>query len=59
MRVWRAYGVGDCKVILYSNFHLKEIIELPPFDKTSDIAISDLSFSELTPRGSQIDECKS
>ena len=57
MRIWRAYGVGDGKVIPYSNFHLKGIIELPFFDKASDIAISDLSFSELKPRRRQVDEC--
>ena len=59
MRIWRAYGVGDGKVIPYSDFHLKGIIELPFFGKASDIAISDLSFSELTPRRRQVGECTS
>ena len=59
MRIWRAYGVGDGKVIPYSNFHFKGIIELPFFDKASDIAISDLSFSELKPKRRQVDECTS
>ena len=50
MRVWRAYGVGEGKVVPYSNFPLKEVVQLPFFDKTSDVAISDLSFSDLTTR---------
>ena len=57
MRVWRAYGVGKGKVIPYSNFPLKGVVQLPFFDKTSDIAISDLSFSDLTPRHRQDAEC--
>ena len=57
MRVWRAYGVGEGKVVPYSNFPLKEVVQLPFFDKTSDVAISDLSFSDLTPRRRQDAEC--
>ena len=57
MRVWRAYGVGESKVIPYSNFPLKGAVQLPFFDKTSDVAISDLSFSDLTPRRRQDAEC--
>ena len=57
MRVWRAYGVGEGKVVPYSNFTLKEVVQLPFFDKTSDVAISDLSFSDLTPRRRQGADC--
>ena len=57
MRVWRANGVGEGKVIPYSNFPLKGVVELPFFDKTSDVAISDLSFSDLTPRRRPDAEC--
>ena len=57
MRVWRVYGVGEGKVIPYSNFPLKGAVQLPFFDKTSNTAISDLSFSDLTPRSCQDVEC--
>ena len=57
MRVGRAYGVGEGKVIHNSNFPLKRIVQLPFFDKTSDVVISDLSFSDLTPRRRQDAEC--
>ena len=45
------------KVIPYSNFPLKGVAQLPFFDKTSDVAISDLSFSDLTPRRRPVAEC--
>ena len=57
MRVWRAYVVGKGKVIPYSNFPLKEVVQRPFFEKTSDVAISDLSFSDLKPRRRQDAEC--
>ena len=50
MKVWRAYGVGDGKEVHYSNFTLKENIELPSLIKLTDVPRDNLMFFNVTPR---------
>ena len=53
MRVWRAYRVGDGKEVQYSNFALKENIELPSLVKITDVPRDNLIFCNVIPRKQQ------
>ena len=53
MKVWRAYGVGDGKEVQYSNFALKENIELPSLVKITDVPRENLLFCNVILRKQQ------
>ena len=53
MKVWRAYGVGDGKEVQYSNFALKENIELPSLVKITDVPRENLLFCNVIPTKQQ------
>ena len=53
MKVWRAYGVGDGKEVQYSNFVLKENVDLPSLVKITDVPTDHLIFCNVIPRKQQ------
>ena len=53
MKVWRAYGVGDGEDVQYSNFALKEYIELPLLFKITNVPRDNLIFWNVIPRKQQ------
>ena len=53
MKVWKAYNVGNGKDVPYSNFPLKEEIEMPSLTKITDVPNIKLAFVEVTPRKHQ------
>lgn len=53
MKVWKAYNVGNGKDVPYSNFALKEGIEMPSLTKITDVPNIKLAFVEVTPRKHQ------